>query len=269
MSSTMNWASLLPGRNPSGQLTSADYSISGGMGSSTGANPIISPANMSQGSTQVNPYAPGSVTPTPVPSYPANQGPYSSTSLTTSSSPTTSLSTAQSGPLGAIFSGETPEGIKQLFSNLSKALGPGVGNLLANFLESGAGFNQQAINNLFAALQPGITAGTESIADQFSALGDRFGSDASIGLSNYLSQVNLNEGQIESSMYEQSVNDFINTLMGVSSKTSSLPTGLDTILQGIGLGSSGAQGLSSIISAISPNADTGILDAIGSLGASL
>ena len=138
-----------------------------------------------------------------------------------------------------------------------------------DFLTSGAGFNQSAINNLFAAMQPQIERGTESLMNQFSATGNRFGSGAQIGLGDYLSQVNLNQGQIESQLYEQGINNYLNVLMGTAGQQAQTkansPSTLDNILSGLGLGTSAAQGASALTSAINPNADTGILDVIGSL----
>jgi hypothetical protein len=49
-------------------------------------------------------------------------------------------------------------------------------------------------------------------------------------------------------------------------RIASSPSTLDSILGGIGLGGSAAGGLSSIISGVSPNADTSILDAIAGIG---
>jgi hypothetical protein len=67
-------------------------------------------------------------------------------------------------------------------------------------------------------------------------------------------------------MYEDSLNRFMDVLTGTSgavAKTkASQPTGLDSILGALGIGGQAAGGLSSAISAISPTADTGILDAI-------
>jgi hypothetical protein len=160
----------------------------------------------------------------------------------------------------------SPQDISKLFSGLSKTYGDGPAHAILDFLTSGAGFNQSAINNLFAALQPGIQSGEENLMEQFSASGNRFGSGAEIGLGNYLSQVNLNEGQLETQMYEQSINDYISVLMGTSGQTAqriaNSPSTLDTVGSALGLAGAGGQGLSSLISAINPNADTSILDAI-------
>lgn len=257
--------SLLPGANPTG----ASISLLDKPSSSSG-NPLIPSAPTSATSVSNNPYA-GSVVPgaSTTPSFPAN-GP-GATSLTTPPVPGgTNVSTAAASPIGGMNLMSSKD-ISRLFSSLKKTYGDGAAHALLDFLTTGAGFNQNAINNLFAALQPQINRGTENIMEQFSALGNRFGSGAQIGLGDYLSQVNLNEGQIETQMYESAINDYINVLMGTSGKIAdtkaSSPSMFDSILSGIGLGGQVAGGASSIISAIAPNADTGILDAIAGAAA--
>jgi hypothetical protein len=167
----------------------------------------------------------------------------------------------------------SPSDVATMYQSLQKTYGAGTAHAILDFLTTGAGFNQDAINNLFASLQPGIERGTENLETQFSATGNRFGSGAQIGTADYLSQVQLNEGQLETQMYEQSVNDYINTLMGVAggnaSRIANSPSTLDNILSGLQLGGSAAQAGSSAISAIDPNANTSILDTIGTLGTGL
>jgi hypothetical protein len=156
-----------------------------------------------------------------------------------------------------------------MYSSLKKTYGDGTAHALLDFLTSGAGFNQDAINNLFAAMQPQIERGTESLINQFSTTGNRFGSGAQIGLGDYLSQVNLNEGQLESQMYEQAIQNYLSVLMptaGANAQTkANSPSTLDSVLSDLSLGTTAAQGASAITSAISPNANTSILDTIGSL----
>jgi len=160
----------------------------------------------------------------------------------------------------------SPKDLSRMFDSLKKSYGDGTAHALMNFLTSGAGFNQDAVNNLIAAMQPQIERGTESLMNQFSATGNRFGSGAQIGLGDYLSQVNLNEGQMETQMYESAISNYINTLTGVGSQVAQTkansPSTSDSILSGLQLGGSAGQGASSIISALNPSADTALLDAI-------
>jgi hypothetical protein len=207
-----NWSSLLPGRNPTGS-TGAGTSSVPSTGTSSGQNPVLPPTNLPPGAPASNPYAPGSA----VPTFGANSGGgYSPTNLVGGGG--TPGSGSGSSPLGGI-SNLSPADAKRLHDELGATYGNGVAAAIMSFLQGGAGFNQAAINNLFAALQPGIERGTESLMQQFSTSGNRFGSGAQIGLADYLSQVQLNEGQIEAQLYETSVSDYINTLMGITGGT--------------------------------------------------
>lgn len=255
-------AALLPGRNPTGLDNPLVYDPKApGIGSTSGANPILPPTNLPSGAPQSNPNAPGSV----VPTFGANSGPYTPTSLVPGG--TGSLPGSGSGS-NNFLSGMSQADIQRLHDELGNTYGNGVAAAIMSFLQGGAGFNQAAINNLFAALQPQINRGEEDLLSQFSTSGERFSSGAQIGVADYLSQVNLNEGEIETQMYEQSVNDFINTLMGVAGgtekKLASSPGTGDTLggimnLVGAGAGAASAAGVGGTAGSI--------LDVIASLGA--
>jgi hypothetical protein len=232
-----NWSSLLPGRNPTGS-TGAGTSSVPSTGSSSGQNPVLPPTNLPSGAPASNPYAPGSA----VPTFGANSGGYSPTSLVPGGGATGLLPGSGGGAGGAggagssaggILAGMSPSDLKRLHDELGNTFGNGVAAALMSFLQGGSGFNQAAVNNLFAALQPGIERGTESLMEQFSTSGNRFGSGAQIGLADYLSQVQLNEGQLETQMYEQSVQDSLNVLMGISKGTETTlansPSTMDTL----------------------------------------
>jgi hypothetical protein len=250
-----NFASLLPGRNPTGTFPGNDVGVSERIGSTSGTNPMLPTNNLPTGAPASNAYDPTSV----VPSFGANGGAYSTTNLAggTGSSanpfgtPNTPLTPASIvGSWGTM----SPSEQKSFLAELSKTYGSGVAGAITSFLSGGAGFNQDAINNLFAALQPGINQGEENLMDQFSTSGNRFGSGAQIGLADYLSQVNLNEGQIESQVYEQSVSDYMNTLLNVGNtnakRISQSPSGLDSLtslLSGLG----GGSGISSLTNSLS------------------
>jgi hypothetical protein len=227
-----NWTSLLPGRNPTGSTGTGVSSVPS-TGSSSGQNPILPPANLPIGAPSPNPYGGGVI-----PSFGANSGGgYSPTSLLPASG------TPGGTPLGGSFGNLTGaiggfgnlslSSQQSLAKGLAKTYGAGTAQAIMDFLAGGAGFNQDAINNLFAALQPGIERGTESLAEQFSTSGNRFGSGAQIGIADYLSQVQLNEGQLETQMYEQSISNYINTLMGAADKNAgriaSSPSFMDTL----------------------------------------
>lgn len=251
--------SLVPGMNPTGSSVS--------MGSTSSPSSYVPSTPTANTAVSNNPYA-GSVVPgaSTTPSFPAN-GAGPTNLLTPGSGPKTNVGAAAASPIGGMNL-MSPKDVNRLFDQLKKTYGDGPAHALLNFLTTGAGFNQDAINNLFAAMQPQINRGTESLMEQFSTSGNRFGSGAQIGLGDFLSQVNLNEGQLETQMYEQSIQNYIDVLMGTSSKGADAkaqsPGLLDSIMSGIGMGAGGA---SSIISAIAPAADTGILDAIAGAAA--
>jgi len=128
----------------------------------------------------------------------------------------------------------------------------GIGGELANFLQSGAGFNPQVLQALFAAMQPQIQRGEADIMEQFSNMGLRSGSPAGVGLGDYLSQVNLNEGQIAAQMYEQSVQNYLSVLLagkGNAPKSTfdNILAGLNTIANFTGKGGGGGGGSDSSV----------------------
>jgi hypothetical protein len=178
--------------------------------------------NLPAGAPSSNPYSTSVI-----PTFGANSGPYTTTSL------------GSSGPGGTnpITGTQTPRQAGRSLTELQNMYGEGLGNLMYQFLQGGAGFNQDAINNLFASLQPGINRGEQDLMNQFSTSGNRFGSGAQIGLGDYLSQVNLNEGQLETQMYESAISNYMNVLTGVSTQNlqfkESQPGLLDSILSPI------------------------------------
>jgi hypothetical protein len=264
------FSGIVPGgMNPTGnQLSLLDLPGSG----SKGANPLLPQTTPGGPSSPVNtnPYGvvPGSTTPTP-PAFPANSGPSSPSGILSGTGLTSTTGGNVSGILGTgQLSQQDWTGI---WRNLSKTYGSQMAGLLVDFLRGGAGFSPDALNALFASLQPQIERGEEDLMTQFSASGNRFGSGAEIGLGDFLSRVNLNEGEIAAQMQEQAIQNYLNILTGtskdVAATKASSPSVFDSILGGIGLGGQAAGGISSIISSISPTADTGILDAIAGAAA--
>jgi len=210
------WSNLVPGGAPSNP-TGTNISVGGG---STGTNPLLPPTNMST----TAPTNPNPLTAGVPPAFPANTGGGYQSSLNLGSpgsptgTPTTNVGAAAQSPIGGMNMMNQKD-LGRLFNSLRNTYGDGMAHTIMNFLTSGAGFNQQAVNNMLASLQPGIERGTESLMEQFSASGNRFGSGAEIGLGDYLSQVNLNEGQIVTKMYEDAVQNYINVMMGVAPAT--------------------------------------------------
>lgn len=222
---------LNPGNNPTGMQYPVPGSSTPTSGVST-ANPYVSPTS--------NPYAPNLKTATPgtsaggiVPgatgAFPANTSPYSSTkNIPSPLSGSLDLNAIPDDQLQNIF-GPTAPLIKQL-------------------LGTGGGYNQQAVNAILAQMQPGIQAGEENLMEQFGAAGGRFSSGAQLGLADYLSQVQLNQGDIMANMYETSYQNLMNEIMGLTGPSAqyqaSRPTTWDIISGILGMGTKlGAAGI--------------------------
>jgi hypothetical protein len=232
---------LYAGQVPPTNATGLNVHVPGSAPSSSGASPLLPvPGTSNAAPTSANPYAAG---------FGANSGPYAPTNLAgppVPGAPTTNVGAAAQSPIGGMNM-MSPTDLGRMFDGLKKTYGDGMAHEIMNFLTSGAGFNQGAINNMLAALQPGIQRGTESLAEQFSTSGNRFGSGAQIGIADYLSQVQLNEGQLETQMYEQSINNYMNVLMGTAGQAAqnkaNSPGILDTIGQILPLAGAGASGI--------------------------
>lgn len=87
----------------------------------------------------------------------------------------------------------------------------GTADLLAQFIASGAGYNPQVAQALIAQMQPGVSRNTANIMEAFGGAGS---SAAGLALGDYMSQVQLNEGEILAGLYEQSVQNFLSVLTG-------------------------------------------------------
>lgn len=116
----------------------------------------------------------------------------------------------------------------------------GLGPTISSLLSSGGGYNPQVIQALLAQMQPGIQQGQQNLMEQFGAAGNRFSSSAATGLANYNSQVQLNEGDIMAQLYEQSYQNYMNEVMGISGQVSQYetqkPTGWDIASGILGMG---------------------------------
>lgn len=172
-----------------------------------GMNPTGTPINAGTFSaTSANPY-------TNIPTTSgSNPNPYSSTIPNAGSAiPSPSVSTTGSGGLNGPYG----------------ALGPAIQQLLG----SQGGYNPQAVQAILAQMQPGINAGAQNLLEQFGAAGGRFSSAAATGLANYESSNILNEGDIMAQLYEQSYQNYMNTILGIAPQVEqyqqSRPTGWD------------------------------------------
>jgi hypothetical protein len=265
-----NYAALLPGRNPTGSQGAGVSSVPS-TGSSSGQNPVLPPTNLPAGAPAPNPYGGGVI-----PSFGANTGGgYTPTSLVPGGGGLLpggggGGGTGTGAASGGILAGMSPQDLKRLHDELGNTYGNGVAAAIMQFLQGGGGFNQAAINNIFAGLQPGFERAQENLIEQFSTSGNRFGSGAQIGLADLMSQEQLNMGEIEAQLYQQSIQNSLDVLMGISKGTqqtlANSPSFLDSLTSAIPIIGGGAGALSQGISSLNPGADTGILDAIASLG---
>src|SRR5258706_1466158 len=130
--------------------------------------------------------------------------------------PSANTGTFSSGGMNGLSSGIWPTGHAgdQLYSELSKAYGPGVAGELASILSKGL-FNPEVASSFLNAMQPGIARGEASILNAFGTEGSRFGSAAALGLGDYQSQVNLNEQQTLAGMFENAQGQELGVLSGI------------------------------------------------------
>ena len=94
----------------------------------------------------------------------------------------------------------------------------GVGTAMAEFLQGGAGFNPQIAQWLIQSMQPQFAEGQANLMEQFGTTGGAAGSGSQLGLAGYEAQTNAAIGGLLSQMYEQSVSNYMNMLMGGSFK---------------------------------------------------
>lgn len=198
------------GGNPSG------YNMTGG-GTSPGSNPSLGgpmnpigpvfPSGQNMPATDQNYY-----------SFPANTG--GTTTPAGIPNPTTS-----GLPTGT---GDLARGLRD------SGMPSDIANALASFLQSGAGYNPQVLQSIFAQMQPQIERGRANIMEQFGSMGLGMSSPAAIGLGDYYSQVALDEGMIASQLYEQSVQNYLSILTGTQSKDRGINATIQDVMKSVG-----------------------------------
>lgn len=103
---------------------------------------------------------------------------------------------------------------RDLANRLGSSYGKGPGQAIYNLLSEGM-FNPQVAAAFLNAMQPGIQRGEANLLSAFGSEGARFGTEASFGLGDYLSQVNLNEQQTLAQMFLTSQQDQLQLLESV------------------------------------------------------
>lgn len=185
---------LYPLGNPSGMSTGGPTSVSGSSG------PVL-------GGTS-SPFVPAPTGSSNMPSatggMPAYASPYAA------SGTTATLAGLTPGTSAYGFTGG------DLAQSLQHTYYGGAGTLLADFLKSGAGFNPAVAQALIAAMQPQIAQGQANLMEQYGSTGTGGSSAGQLGLAGYEAQTNLDVGQLLAGLYEQSVQNFMQVLMGTA-----------------------------------------------------
>lgn len=148
----------------------------------------------------------------------------------TSTSPTGGVTPAIPGANAPVFGGTDIQGLSsgiysqlngkpgnpgdKMYKELTNAYGKGTGAALFNLLIGGT-FNPQTAAAFLNAMQPGVQRGQADILGAFGDAGSRFSSSASLGLGDYLSQVNLNEQQTLAGLYNQGQQNELSLLQNI------------------------------------------------------
>jgi len=106
-------------------------------------------------------------------------------------------------------------GFPQVTGSVFKDLyGHGVGDALQQFLNSGAGFNQNVVNAEMNAAMPIEARGRENIMNAMGGHGLAGSSSAAVGVGDFESQFNAQLENMFAQQYEQSVSRYLDVLMG-------------------------------------------------------
>lgn len=106
-----------------------------------------------------------------------------------------------------------PTGLPQVQGSVFKDLyGHGIGNALAAFLNSGAGFNSGVIQAEQNAAMPLEAKGLADLGNMFASNGLASSSTAALGYGDFLSQFNSQLENMYAQQYEQSVQNYLSVL---------------------------------------------------------
>jgi hypothetical protein len=231
---------MIPGAaNPSGTNVSMPAPFSGAPTSVSGNNP--------------NPYMPsvGTTTATGANPYAGSFGAYGFGGTPPTQTGTAGGSTAPTTPtitgIGQTGQPLTPSQQNSLNISLGKDAGAGMGTLIEQFLNSGAGYNPQVLQQLIAQLQPQFAGQQQNLLQQFSGGGNRFGSGAQTGYADLLGQQSQTEGSIAANLYEQSVQNYMSVLENAfdttTNRVENTPSTFDDVMSALSeAGNLGSQG---------------------------
>lgn len=190
---------------------STPFGMTGMPGSNPGGSQISVPAPGNSNTPAIG----GSNNPF-LPSFPSGTNTPPITSSINQANPTNATSTLGGSNVASLlgFGNGTSNPLHDITKALHKAgFSAGIAGELANFLQSGAGFNPAVAQALIAAMQPQINEQMATLEEQFGGMGLRAGSPMGVALGDFMGQVNLNEGQIFANLYEQSVQNYLNVLL--------------------------------------------------------
>lgn len=120
-----------------------------------------------------------------------------------------------SGSTSGIPGGGFPGFPQVTGSALKDIYGHGVGDALQQFLNSGAGFNQNVVNAEMNAAMPIEARGIENIMNAMGGHGLAGSSSAAVGVGDFETQFNAQLENMFAQQYEQSVQNYLNVLLGV------------------------------------------------------
>lgn len=125
---------------------------------------------------------------------------------------TTATIPGSKSPLGLNAIGQPIIGGNQL----NKIYGTDIGQAIQAFLNSGAGFNSNVIAAEMNAAMPIEARGRANLMNQFGNTGQAFGSASAIGLGDFESSFSAALEGMFAQQYEQSVQNYLNVLMGIA-----------------------------------------------------
>lgn len=186
----------MPDLFSTGTSNNAPPPIPGGFGNPTGANTggLTPKANASG-----------------FPNFP-NLGPIAqSTTSGLNSSPYSGSPTSALAGLSTSMTPSDPTLQGNQLREFQRAYGKGTGDQIFQMMQQGL-FNPQVAQAYLAAQQPGIQRGQADLLNAFGRSGNRFSSSAALGLGDYNSQVQLNQGQLLAGLYQNAQTNQLNFL---------------------------------------------------------
>ena len=172
-----------------------------------------------------------------------------------------------------------------IYNELGKSYGKGFGQLLGNIFSQGL-FNPEVAQQYINFMQPNVNRQEANLLGAFGSEGARFGSPAQIGLGDFLSQVNLNQGEIFANLYQQAQQEqlgllenvlpqvahqkanqggWLSALSGLLPSIPNIISGVKSIGQSMGLGQSASPSIMDYAASVAPMMESG--SAAGAMGA--